>query len=581
MTNSRHDPRHSAGGRRRALFGGAIAVLFGAALAGGAPALAQQEAPKAAAQLGQANSSDVRTIDLSLVRSLTAAEAASLQAPPHPRGSLNEAQYRVAKARAAHAAATHSGQVGLAPVGAAGEETPAASKVFAGQSEAGGIVPSDMALAVSGSWVVQVVNSVIAVYDKSGNLQSGFPKSLGAFVGGTGDNGDSRAFYDWSWGRFVVEVDDFTSGRTYIAASATGDPRGVWHVYSFNPWGTADCRTGACNDFPMIGFDNQTIYLSVNFFPATGGWSPYVLLLPKATIYAGGGFSYRYWFNLTFNGFMQDTVQPVTLLTGKENPRAGFAINSYNNFQTNQCSSSACDGLVVWAFSNNLDLSSPFPELSAVFVGTANTYTLPANANQPGNPHSVDTNDPRISATPSYHDGKITAALETAGSDSEYHVLWFQVHPTLNDNDPRCTGASLNYCPQITAASMVNEDCFFCGGQGASGGSYFGSLVSDVGGDLTMEYTFSDNNTYPESAYASRRVTQAANTMHDAGFVMCNRSSSTPYLSGRWGDYSAAAGDITLYYRDYQWFAGDDDQAGNWGTCIGKNGFTPTGVNQP
>lgn len=575
MTYSNRNSRPGRAGLTH-LLGAALGLFLFGALAGGAPAIAQS-APKASGDLGTASSASARVVDMASVRTLNAAEAAGRKAPPHPRGTLNATQYEAAKAAAARAPATHAGQTGPAPIREIGKETPGATVVFAGQSEQGGIAPSDMALAVSQTWVVQVVNEVIAVYDKTGVLQAGFPKSLGTFVGGSGDNGDPRAFYDWSWNRFVVVVDDFTNGLTYVAASATPDPRGAWHVYSFNVWGTANCRTGACNDFPTTGFDDQTIYLGINFFPAAGGYSDFMLLLPKAKIYAGAGFSFRFWSNLSFGGILQDTIQPVTLLTGNEHPRAGFAVNSRNNFATNQCSSSACNGIVVWAFSNNLALVSPFPEISAVLVNTANNFTLPANANEPGCARCIDTNDPRISATPIYHDGKITAALETAGSDAGYHVLWFQVAPVLNDNDSRCTGAFLNRCPQVTGASMVNEDCFFCGGQGANGGSYFGALAPDIGGDLTMEYTFSDNSTFPESAYTSRRATQSANTMHDSGIVMCGGAAAT---SGRWGDYAATAGDISALGQNYQWFSGDNVLAsGNWGSCIGRNGFTV--VNQP
>ena len=550
-------------------------LLFGA-LAGGAPAVAQQAAPTAAGNLGQASSDAARLVDMSTVRSMTPEDAAVAKAPPRPRGPLSTTEYLAAKDKAARTPVAQSGAAGNTggpPVKQVGQETPGASTIFAGQSEQGGIAPSDMALAVSQTWVVQVVNETIAVYDKAGNLQTGFPKSLGLFVGGSGDNGDPRAFYDWSANRFVVAVDDFTNGKMYIATSVTNDPRGAWHVYSFAPWGAADCRTSGatCNDFPMVGFDDSTIYLSMNIFPGSGGYSAWMLMLPKVAMYNGAGISYRFFNNLSFGGILQDSIQPVTLLTGNEHPRAGFAVSSHNNFHNGQCST-ACNGIIVWGFSNTLDLNSPFPELSGVLVNTANNYTLPAGGNEPGCSHCVDSGDPRISATPIYHDGKIAAALETAGNDAEYHVLWFQVAPTLNDNDARCTGAFLNRCPQVTGATLLHEDCFFCGGAGASGGSLFGALVPDIGGDLTMEYTFSDNNTFPESAYTSRRVTQAANTMHDSGIVMCGSSVA---WSGRWGDYAATAGDISAPNQNYQWFAGDNVLSnGNWGTCIGKNGFT-------
>ena len=302
---------------------------------------------------------------MGMSRLSTVGAAASLP-PPHPRGSLIEDQYRVANARAARAIQAPGGEVGAAPAPpaapaeAAGEETPGATTVFAGQSESGS-TPSDMALAVGKTYVVQMVNSAVAVYDKNGVLQAGFPKSLGSFFSGsTGDVGDPRAFYDWNKGRFVVTADDFSGGRVWLAASDTSDPRGSWHVYSFNVWdANANCRVAghSCADFPTLGFDDRgadaTIYLAINFFPTAGGYTTYVLLLPKANIYAGSGFGFNFWFNLTFGGRLQDTIQPMNLLTGNEHPRAGFAINSHDNFFNGQCSSAACSGLVVWAFSNN------------------------------------------------------------------------------------------------------------------------------------------------------------------------------------------------------------------------------------
>ncbi len=564
--------------RARAGLAAALGLLLLGVWHGAGSASAQESKGGGSGTLGQSVVRAPVTADLSSVRQMTPEEAAVAKAPPHARGPLSATEYLAAKDKAAKTPVARPGgaaaaNVGPAPVRQVGRETPGAAIVFSGQSEQGGVAPSDMALAVSPTWVVQVVNSTISVYDKSGNIQTGFPKSLGAFVGGSGDNGDPRAFYDWAYNRFVVEVDDFTNGLTYMATSATADPRGSWHIYSFAPWGAADCRTNGatCNDFPMIGFDDTTIYLSLNIFPGAGGYSAWMLMLPKSTMYNGGGFSYRYFSNLTFNGVLQDSVQPVSLLTAKEHPRAGFAVNSHDHFANNQCST-ACNGIVVWAFSNTLDLGNPLPEASAVLVPTANSYTFPAGGNEPGCAHCVDTGDARISAMPKYHDGKITAALETAGSDAEYHLLWFQLAPTLNDNDPRCTGAFVNRCPQVTGATMINEDCFYCGGQAASGGSYYAALAPDVGGDLTMVYSFSDNNTYPSSVYTGRRATQATNTMHDAGIYMC--TSSTTW-SGRWGDYNAAAGDITLPSQDYQWFSADNVlSSGNWGSCIGKNGFT-------
>ena len=235
-----------------ALTGRTLAIfVFGAALAG-FPALAQ-EALKPAAELGQNTVGEASHVDLSAAPTLNLEAAARLLPPPEPRGNITEEEFETRKAEAARSPAAPAAGPPAPPPSGQGLLTPGASFAFRAQSESGSVAPSDMAVAVSPSFVVQVVNSSIAVYNKSGALQSGFPKLLSTFFPGTtGDVGDPRAFYDWQFGRFVVVVDDFTGGTMHIAASATSDPTGVWHMYALAPWGAGNCRAAghACADFP-------------------------------------------------------------------------------------------------------------------------------------------------------------------------------------------------------------------------------------------------------------------------------------------------------------------------------------------
>jgi hypothetical protein len=171
----------------------------------------------------------------------------------------------------------------------------------------------------------------------------------------------------------------------------------------------------------------------------------------------------------------------------------------------------------------------------------------------------------------------ISASLNTNGSDAHAHALWFQSRVFLNDNDARCTGAFTNDCPQITGAQLLNEDCYFCGGQGTSGSTYYAALAPNIGGDLTMIFNYSDNNTNAETAYTARRATQAQNTMHDNGLILCGGASTAV---GHWGDYEANVADLTSANQDYTWFSGMNAIGGGaWGTCIGRDGFTS--LNQP
>ncbi len=543
--------------------------------------------PQASAEFGQGAMPPGLSVNISNLPQTGQAAASRAITPPKPRTGVDEAEYQRRKDAAAKnflqlAPTNDTGPAPILPQ--PGKLTPGATLISPGLQQVGGIVPSDMALAVSPSWVVQVVNSQILVTDKTGVVQAGFPKALGGvggfFSGATTDTGDPRAFFDWKSNRFVVVADDFTGGRIWLAASSTADPRGLWNVYSFNPWGASNCRAAgqACQDFPMIGFDDDTLYLSLNLFPAAGGVSDWVLLLPKAKIYANAGFSYNFWFNLSWGGVLVDTVQPVALLDKQEHPRAGFAINTFNiNFGGGQCSAAPCNGLVVWAFSNNLQAAgSPGAIISAVSVATANNYRLPANAGQPGSPFSIDSGDVRISGSPTFHAGLINAAATTNGPDGHAHVLWYQVRPFLNDGATVCTGSFLNKCAQIVSAEIANEDCYFCGGQGTAGSTYMGALAPNDAGDLTMVFVYSDDNISPLSAYVSRRVTQVRNTMHDNGIGLCGNAGF--YGGFRWGDYSAAAGDLTT--TTSMWFSAmNTTPGGHWGACIAKNGFTAK--NQP
>src|SRR5712691_887635 len=123
-------------------------------------------------------------IDMASVPQMTNAPAAALQ-PLAPRTGTSEAEYVARKAAAAKGsggAASASVEPG-APSGGDGRETPATARAFfgIGESNCGGCRPSDMGLAANGAFVVQAVNSSIAVWSSLGVLQSGFPKSLSAF----------------------------------------------------------------------------------------------------------------------------------------------------------------------------------------------------------------------------------------------------------------------------------------------------------------------------------------------------------------------------------------------------------------
>src|SRR5947208_11828464 len=134
-----------------------------------------------------------------------------------------------------------------------GPHLPVNSKTKFGGIGASGFIPPDPNIAVGKTdpatglgYIVQMVNSQIAVFNKSGTLLSG-PTALSSLwtpLGGAcaGSNaGDPVVQYDASAvngeGRWLVTQLGSTSGPAYsecIAVSAGPDPRGSYNLYKYD-----------------------------------------------------------------------------------------------------------------------------------------------------------------------------------------------------------------------------------------------------------------------------------------------------------------------------------------------------------
>jgi hypothetical protein len=565
-------------------------------------ARAQQSQPAAASaepMLAQSAGSP-QHVTLGSLPQMTAAEmaAAAQQVSPAPRTAFSEQQYQSAKAAVAAKVNTagKTAESANAPAEpSAGILTPLTSVSFGGLgSGCGNLFPPDMALAVNQQFVLQVINGCVAVFDKTGVMQPGFPKKVNAFLGlaATAFTFDPRALYDWVNNRFVVMVDRcFSCGTASnvssidIAVSQTSNPLGGWNIYHLPLVGLGVIPMGDFADFPTLGQDRRAFYVGFNDFPSGGGFNDFVMFLPKAKMYAGASIGSFWSFqNFNLSGTRVDTIQPANGMNIGDNPRAEFMVNSLNfAFGGGSCSGvSGCNGLVVWAVSNPLFVSGSVPpEVTGQFISTVSNYFLPPNAQQNGctsGPCLIDTNDVRISGEVTYSAGSLYGALTTNGTSGGAgfsHYLWFAVRPFLNGSNPRCTGSFLNRCPDIVGIKEINEVCWACG---SSGEWYFPTVQPDPEGNVTVVFNFSNSGTFPESAYASSRVTQSFGTQPDPGIILQGGLATYNFLfSGRnrWGDYTATAPDLTSAISPAFWFAGESSKTGtSYRTAIGRNAYT-------
>lgn len=521
---------------------------------------------------------------------ITPAEIAAHPQSLRPQNGLSDQEWDALKEQIG----TQAAPAALSSVGsgggptqrkAEGALTPYISASFIGLSESG-LTPSDMGLAVGSFHVIQAVNAQITVIDKvTGVTQAGFPKSLNAFFNlpPTAFTFDPRATYDAYNDRYIVIANraDFPNsiGFIEIAISATGNPLGIWYIYQLQTAGV-----GSCPDYPTIGQDHTPwlgeytggLYVSFNEFTCSRfGYGGFIdaktFLLPKTPMYAGLGFSFWFIFGYNFGGLMVDTLQPANVVDPNDQPRAEFLVHSFNiRFGSGQCRS-GCSGLGVWAISNPFGflLGGPGPEISESTVPTM-TYRLAPSARQFGTTARIDTGDVRLSGSVSYKAGSLWASLTTGFPFSvQASFAWWEIHPTLNDNNPRCALDFTDACPQITATALRNQKCYFCfGGIRGNGAAYYATVQPDPETNTTVTFAFSTEVDYASIAYLSDRVTQAVNTFHDGGWFLV--SGQAPYTRGRWGDYSATALD-----GNTMWFSGMFTRAdGLWGTGIGSNGYT-------
>ena len=174
------------------------------------------------------------------------------------------------------------------------------SKAHFGGIGASGYIPPDPNIAVGKTtgglgYIVQMVNSQIAIFNKSGTLLSG-PVALNTLWTGlsgacAGSNaGDPVVQYDAAADRWLVTQLGSTNGPTYsecIAVSQTNDPRGAYNLYSYD-------FGGSLNDYPKFGVwptaSNSAYLASYNLFANgqtfTGGM---LCAYDRAAMLAGTG----------------------------------------------------------------------------------------------------------------------------------------------------------------------------------------------------------------------------------------------------------------------------------------------------
>jgi hypothetical protein len=370
---------------------------------------------------------------------------------------------------------------------------------FNGHSATEGLRPPDTHGAIGPNHFVQVTNSHIDMWARSGSLAKSV--TLATFFGYTAETlFDPRVIFDPTWKRWIVTADAFAESSTvqrfFIAVSKTSSPTGQFFIYNLNVNFFANSNFW---DFPQLGMDQDAILITANIFSGNTFLGADFFAAAKARLYNGLSFSVPVFTGLTGTlapPIVRDQNASTFLIAA---PSSGTSFSKYTATNTSRA---------------GVSLTGP------VSI-TVPSYSVPPSAHQPGTTKLLDTSDSRF----------VNASTQS-GND-----LW-QTHTIALGSFPAPKFYRLN-----TSTNTVSQSGFYF----ASGTSddFNASIAANDAGNCFVTWTSTD-----ASAGMNAQVRLSGKLSADAGIAAGPNAFTSPTFysaSGdnpeRWGDYSAVTTD--------------------------------------
>lgn len=409
-------------------------------------------------------------------------------------------------------------------------------------TKSGGYVPPDPELAAGTTHLIAVVNSVFAIYDKTG-AQLKPPTSFNSFMGSNANctgTFDPNVLYDESADRFIMGID--ANGKYYcVAVTTTGNPLGTWRIYAF--------RTATGSDFfdyPHAGIGRDHLYMGANIFAGNSFKEARLWAIDKADMYAGAAADVASKPLPT----SEDTPQPLNLHGNQSTwPPTGTAHTFFTDTNYNG------ETYSVWRWPN------PLGGGSLVKTGTVNlqSYTgvtagYPINAPQNGSGF-IQANDWRPHDF-EYRDGyawSVQIISCNPGGGTVNCLRWAKINPAT--------------------ATIVDAGVYASSGQHR----LFGNLAVNNCGDMALGYTKTSAAMYPSIYVTGRRATDPAGQLQAEVEVRAGEIAYTAFDQSprRWGDYTGMTidpdGERFWYLGEFSKNTGSS--SGRWGTGIASFTF--------
>lgn len=397
--------------------------------------------------------------------------------------------------------------------------------------------PPDTEGDVGPNHYVQWVNSMFAVWDKSGT------KLLGPLNGNTlftslgggcaaNNDGDPLVLYDpladrWFLSQFSVSTTPYLQ---CVAVSKTPDPLGAWYTYAYN-YGSN------FNDYGKGGVWPDGYYMMYHVFTNGGRWAgSEVCAFDRVKMVSGDAGATQQCFgpNINYGGLLPSHLN----LSGSQMPPAGAP----NYFLA--VGDSGTNQLLFWPF--HVDWTTPgnstFPFSAPTSIPVA-AYTYACEATgtcipQTGTTNKLDSLGDRLMWRLNYRNFGTNESLVVTHSISGSGVVasaarWYEI---------RAPGAPV---PTLFQQGTYSPD---------STSRWMGSVNMDRQGNMALGYSASSSSINPGIRYAGRLVSDTAGTLPQAEAVLQAGTGSQTGSLHRWGDYSTMSVDpadgCTFWYTD-------------------------------
>ncbi|MGF1583022.1 MAG: hypothetical protein ACFCD0_27190, partial [Gemmataceae bacterium] len=419
-----------------------------------------------------------------------------------------------------------------------------------GQSESGGFIPPDPIIAAGPDNVITMVNTAIAIQDKTtgafiDSISTNFATGFWGSVGATGVVFDPWIVFDPDSERFIamaVEIPSSSQSFIYLAISKTDNPTTLspsdWHLYQLDRTGSGPSGP-TFPDYPKLGVDGDAIYITANDFPILGGPSSFVSLfaVEKAPLLTGGPANVIYDEAIT-SAF---SVHPVVVYEPEPAMYFAEAVGS--------------TGIRLHALTDVL--GTPTRTTSTI---TVPTFFFPQDVPQLGGP-ALDSVSQRIMSGV-VRDGSLWTAHavdDPADSETKAVARWYEFDVT---NFPATSSPTLVQTGNVDPGPGIH--------------AWMTHVNVDAAGNMAIGFSLAGPSLFGGAGYTARLATDPLGTTQGVEILIDGQG---PYSQidgsgrNRWGDYTGLAvdpdGKTFWVYNEYA------TSSGTWDTRIGAFQINP------